>query len=278
MVPLITSLHNPRVKNAVKLRTGRDRVRQGRILIDGVREVQRAQQAGVEICEVFICLPEADSSTERWLGSLASAGIEVYRVTQNVFARLAYGQREQGAVAVAEPPRRTLDELVWTGDALVIVLEGVEKPGNVGAVVRTADAVGASAVIVADGGTDLYNPNAIRASLGTIFAIPVCAASSRETLDWLRGRGLQIFTARVDGATAYTQVSYRGPTAVVLGSEAEGLSDVWQGTDLTAVSLPMRGLADSLNLSTTAAVILYEALRQRQSRGPSAAGPTRPAI
>jgi TrmH family RNA methyltransferase len=120
-------------------------------------------------------------------------------------------------------------------------------------------------VIVADGVTDLYNPNAVRASLGTIFAVPVCAASSRDTLTWLRQRGLQIFTARVDGAVAYSQVSYRGPTAVVLGSEAEGLSDIWRGADLTAVSLPMRGLADSLNVSTTAAVVLYEALRQRQA-------------
>ena len=199
MVPLITSLHNPRVKSAVQLRTGRNRARQGRILIDGVREIQRAQQAGVELSEVFTCLPEDDDSAARWIGALQAGGSEVYRVPQQLFTRLAYGQREQGAVAVAKPPQHTLAELVWTGEALVIVLEGVEKPGNVGAVVRTADAVGALAVIVADGVTDLYNPNAVRASLGTIFAVPVCAASSRDTLTWLRQRGLQIFTA---GSTA----------------------------------------------------------------------------
>jgi TrmH family RNA methyltransferase len=147
----------------------------------------------------------------------------------------------------------------------VIVLEGVEKPGNVGAVVRTADAVGASAVIVADEATDLYNPNAIRASLGTIFAVSVCAASSVETLAWLRQRRLQILALRVDGSVPYTQVSYRVPTAIVLGSEAHGLSDVWQGPDVTAVSLPMKGVADSLNVATTAAVVLYEAVRQRQA-------------
>jgi TrmH family RNA methyltransferase len=264
MLPPITSVHNPRVKNAVKLRSGRDRNRQGRILIDGLREIQRAHQAGVQFSEVFACLPADDAHSQSWIESMAAAGIDVFRVAPNVFTRLAYGQIEHGAVAVATPPCHTLDHLSWTGKALVIVLEGVEKPGNVGAVVRSADAAGASAVIVADGATDLYNPNAIRASLGTIFAVPVCAASSRETLDWLRRRQLRIFTARVDAAVPYTQTSYREPAAIVLGSEAQGLSDIWQGADMTAVSLPMRGLADSLNVSTTAAVVLYEALRQRE--------------
>jgi TrmH family RNA methyltransferase len=263
MPPSITSVHNPRVKSAVKLRTGRDRTRQGRILIDGLREIQRAHQAGVQFSEVFACLPAGDDHGQQWVETLEAAGIEVVHVAPNVFARLAYGQREHGAVAVATPPCHTLDQLSWTGNALVVVLEGVEKPGNVGAVVRSADAAGASAVVVADGATDLYNPNAIRASLGTIFAVPVCAASSRETLDWLRRRHLRIFTARVDAAVPYTRLSYLEPAAFVLGSEAEGLSDTWQGADLTAVSLPMRGLADSLNVSTTAAVVLYEALRQR---------------
>jgi tRNA(Leu) C34 or U34 (ribose-2'-O)-methylase TrmL len=137
----------------------------------------------------------------------------------------------------------------------------------VGAVVRSADAAGASAVVVADGATDLYNPNAIRASLGTIFAVPVCAASSRETLDWLRRRRLRIFTARVDAAVPYTQLSYLEPTAIVLGSEADGLSDTWHGADMTAVSLPMRGLADSLNVSTTAAVVPVRSLAAEDRRG-----------
>lgn len=265
MFPLITSVHNPRVKSAVKLRNGRDRTRQGRILIDGVREIQRALQAGIQLSEVFACLSAGDDCGQGWVASLDAAGVEVFRVVPNVFTRLAYGQHEYGAVAVATPPCHTLDELSWTGDALVIILEGVEKPGNVGAVVRSADAAGASAVVVADGATDLYNPNAIRASLGTIFAVPVCAASSGQTLDWLRRRKLRIFTTRVDGAVPYTRVSYLEPAAIVLGSEAAGLSGSWQGADMTAVSLPMRGSADSLNVSTTAAVVLYEALRQRQT-------------
>ena len=263
----ITSVHNPRVKAAIKLRTGRERTRQSRILIDGIREIQRAHQAGVALYDVFACLPAGDDSGRREIQALAAAGVAVHRVAPHVFARLAYGQREQGAVAVAEPRCHSLAELVPVADSLVVVLQGVEKPGNVGAVVRTADAVGASAVIVADGATDLYNPNAIRASLGTIFAVPVCVADSRSSLVWLRRHRLQILAARVGAAIEYTRVRYHGPTAIVLGSESAGLSDIWQGPDITPVSLPMKGLADSLNVSATAAILLYEALRQRQAEG-----------
>jgi TrmH family RNA methyltransferase len=146
---------------------------------------------------------------------------------------------------------------------LIAVLEGVEKPGNVGAVLRSADAAGVSAVILADGRTDLYNPNAIRASSGTIFSMPVCEATSSDVLAWLRERGFRIAAARVDGSVPYTKVDYRGPTAIVLGSEATGLSPIWSGNDIQAVRLPMLGAADSLNVSVTAAVLFYEALRQR---------------
>ena len=271
---LITSLQNPRVKAAARRRSGRDRSRQERILIDGIREVQRAYQAGVRLHEMFVCLAESDADEADWMQSLEAAGVGVYPVTPSVFGRLAYGQRDQGVVAVATPPRPALAKLVPAADALLVVLERVEKPGNVGAVVRTADATAASAVIVADGATDLYNPNAIRASLGTIFSVPVYAASSRETLAWLRRHQVRTLAARVEAAESYTRVSYQGPTAIVLGSEAEGLSDIWQGADISPISLPMRGLADSLNVSTTAAVLLYEALRQRQA---NAACPPPPA-
>jgi TrmH family RNA methyltransferase len=143
------------------------------------------------------------------------------------------------------------------------VLESVEKPGNLGAVLRSADGAGLDALIAADLRTDLYNPNAIRASLGTIFTLPVAVADSRETLDWLRGRGLAIVAARVDGSVPYTEVDYRRPTAIVFGSEAEGLSEAWRAPDVTAVRLPMLGAADSLNVSAAAAVLFYEARRQR---------------
>ncbi len=180
-----------------------------------------------------------------------------------MFEKLAFGARAEGVVAVAATPQASLADLVLRENDLVVVLEGVEKPGNVGAVLRSADATGAGAVIVADGRTDLFNPNAIRASLGTIFTVPVAEASSRETLEWLRRRGFSILAARVDGSVVYTEADFKGAAAIVLGSEADGLTDVWSGEGIEALRLPMLGVADSLNVSVTAAVVLYEAVRQR---------------
>jgi TrmH family RNA methyltransferase len=194
---------------------------------------------------------------------LRQRGARILTTAPNVFAKIAFGERNEGLVAVAKTPQRTLAALEMPDNPLVAVLENLEKPGNVGAVLRTADAAGVSAVIVADGGTDLYNPNAIRASLGAIFTVPVCAASSTETLAWLKQRGLAIFAARVDGAVDYAAASYRGPTAIVLGSEAHGLSRTWRGSGVSGIKLPMRGVVDSLNVSATAAVLFYEAMRQR---------------
>jgi TrmH family RNA methyltransferase len=262
---MLTSPHNPRVKDAVRLRDRRHREKQGRILIDGVRELHRAIAAGVRLIEAFVCesLCTSDES-RRLLQVLSECGCEVLSVGEPVFEKLAFGQRTEGVLGVAEMPRPTLSMLaVPTENPLVAVLEGVEKPGNLGAVLRSADASGISAVIVADGRTDLYNPNAIRASLGTIFTTSVCEAASGDVLAWLRSRKFTIFAARVDGSAPYTEVDYRGPSALVLGSEASGLSSVWTGNDIQAVHLPMLGTADSLNVSVTAAVLFYESLRQR---------------
>jgi TrmH family RNA methyltransferase len=149
-------------------------------------------------------------------------------------------------------------------DPLLAVIEGVEKPGNLGAVLRTADGAGVSAVIVAESGTDLFNPNVIRASLGTIFSVPVAVASTGDVLAWLRERGIRIVAARVQASIDYTSADYRGAVAIALGSEARGLSDAWAELADISVHVPMLGIADSLNVSATAAVIFYEALRQRR--------------
>jgi TrmH family RNA methyltransferase len=265
--PLITSRHNPHVKEALRLRERRQREKQGRTLIDGVRELGRALRAGVRVVEVFLCeaLLSRDDA-RRLLLELARSGCEVLPVSEEVFQKLAFGQRAEGVLGVAETPRNTLSSLVLAENGLVSVLEGVEKPGNVGAVLRSADAAGVSAVVVADGRTDLYNPNAIRASLGTIFTLPLAEATGSDVREWLRARKCSIVAARVDGALPYTAVDYRGPTAIVLGSEAAGLSPLWSGQDIQAVRLPMLGAADSLNVSATAAVLFYEALRQRGAR------------
>jgi TrmH family RNA methyltransferase len=189
-------------------------------------------------------------------------------VTPDVFSKLAFGDRHDGLVVVAETPHRGLDELQLPTHPLVAVLEGIEKPGNLGAILRSADAAGIHAVIVADPRTDLYNPNTIRASLGTVFRENVCEATSAETIGWLRTHGLPIIAARPDAETLYDDVDFRNGAAIVLGSEAKGLSDAWRGANITAVRLPMLGIADSLNVSTTAAVLFYEALRQRGHESP----------
>ena len=263
MTAMITSLQNPRIKDAVKLRTRRGRKKQGRIVIDGVREISRAANSDVELMEVFVC-PECCGEDGRSVATeISGRGIELVTVSRTVFQGIAFGSRAEGIVAVARRPFRPLEKIQLADDALVAVLEGVEKPGNVGAVLRSADAAGVGAMVIVDGGTDLYNPNVIRASLGAIFTLPVCPATRDETLAWLRQESIRIFATRVDSAIGYTDVSFRGRCAIVLGSEADGLSDIWRGDDITAVSLPMLGTVDSLNVSTTAAVLFYEALRQR---------------
>jgi len=264
---LITSVHNPRVKAAARLRQRSGRDDQGRIIIDGVSEITRALAAGVDVLELYV-LHElcCDAEHQRLLVAADKSAVERLEVAPHVMEKLAFGNRVEGIVAVAHPPQRRLADLPLPADALIAVVEGAEKPGNLGAIIRTADAAGVAAVLVADGGTDLYNPNAIRASLGAIFTVPVCAATSDEILAWLRDQKFRMFAARVDASADYMAADFRGRTALVLGSEAHGLSSHWQADDIQSIRLPLLGSIDSLNLSATAAVLFYEALRQRQAR------------
>ena len=268
MAKQITSLQNPRIKQAVKLRESRQRGKTGRTLIDGAREIGIAAEAGVELVEVFACPAFGESHVFRpTLRMLAHRGVEPTEVAPAVFEKIVYGERAEGLLAVAATPHRDLGDLKLPDEALVVVLEGVEKPGNVGAVIRTADAAGAAAVVVADAGTDLFNPNTIRASLGTIFTVPVCAADAVSVRDWLYARRLRIFASRVDAQCDYIEADLTGGCAIVMGNESRGLSNVWTDPKIEAIRLPMHGRVDSLNVSATAAVLLYEALRQRRGSG-----------
>ncbi len=261
--PAITSAKNPHVRAAAALRDRHERDDAGVTLVDGARELVRALAGGAEIVEVFV---DQDRLGFEGAGAVEEArrrGAGIVGVSGPVLDRLAYGDRAEGLVAVVRIPGTALVGLRLPADALVVVLEGVEKPGNLGAVLRTADAAGVDAVIAADPRTDLFNPNAIRASLGTIFAVPLAAGPSATVRDDLVGRGLRLVAARVDAGTPYTDVDLRGPVAVVLGSEADGLTGAWSGPGVLPVRLPMLGVADSLNVSVTAAVLLYEARRQR---------------
>ena len=262
---MITSLQNPARQRSHRL--AREPAAPAAGIVSDRRHTRNPAriEAKVELAEVFVCptlCGGTDAEAARLLDRLGDMPVRQTHVSPAVFERLAFGQRAEGIVAVARPPQRALDDLRLPACPLVAVLEGVEKPGNVGAVLRSADGAGVSALIVANGATDLYNPNTIRASLGTIFSIPVCTADSAAARDWLAARRIPIFAARVDAATDYTQADFTGPAAIVLGSEATGLSAIW--CDIaTPIRLPMRGAADSLNVSAAAAVLFYEALRQR---------------
>lgn len=263
MTEPITSLTNPRVKAAVRLRDRRERERTGLTIVDGAREILRALDAGVRVDHVFIAEDLVRSHEAVAVADRLRQRPTTIPVSAAVLAKVAFGERSDGVVAIVEPPLVTLDDLAPPGDALIVVLESVEKPGNLGAVLRTADAVGAAALIAADPRTDPFNPNAIRASIGTIFAVPVVQASSEEALGWLLAHGIRPIAALVDASRAYTEADLAGPLAIVLGSEAAGLSETWRSDAVTAVSIPMHGLADSLNVSTAAAILLFEAARQR---------------
>lgn len=264
ITPTLTSLANPRIKSAGALRDRRERDRTGLTLIDGAREIRRAIDAGADLVEVFICEPLlAGPDARAALDSLRDGGLPVQATSEPVFAKLAFGERSEGLVAIARIPSLALDELAPPRDPLVAVVEGVEKPGNLGAILRSADGAAVDAVVAASPRTDLFNPNAIRASAGTIFTVPLAAAPTPDVLTWLRASGLRIVAARVDAPRAYTDVDLTGPVALVLGAEAEGLGDAWSAPDVVAVHLPMLGVADSLNVSVSAAILFYEARRQR---------------
>ena len=260
----LTSAANPRVKAARALRDRRERDRTGLTLVDGARELRRALAAGIAIDEAFVCEPLlAGPDARAALDGLLAAQVPLHRVSERVLASLAFGDRAEGLVAVARARSTSLDALSLPPDPLIVVIEGVEKPGNVGAVLRSADGAGADAVIAASPRTDLFNPNAIRASAGTVWSVALAAAPTPTVLDWLRGLGIRIVAARVDAARRYTDADLSGPLALVLGAEVDGLTNPWAAPDVEAVNVPMFGVADSLNVSVTAAVLLYEARRQR---------------
>lgn len=263
---IISSAQNPRIKAAMRLRERRHRDREGRSLVEGRDEVALAIASGAAIETLFIEEGAASARQDRALVSrLGSA--EVIEVTPAVFARLAYRENPDGWLAVVRNPETTLDRLnPGAGtSALLLVVDGVEKPGNLGAMLRTADAAGATGVIVSGAGTDPWNPNAIRASKGAVFAVPLAVASAAEAIAWLRDRGIRIIAADPAAAATHTDSALVGPLAIVVGAEDEGLSPAWRQAADEAVSIPMRGRVNSLNVAASAALLLYEAVRQRRA-------------
>jgi TrmH family RNA methyltransferase len=260
----ITSLRNDRVKDLVRLRGRRERDRQGLTIIEEPLVIARALDAGYPLTTLFYCLEQV---TDRILLSRLGEveGLEAVLVSAPVMDKISYREQGEGLLVVAPQVTLGLDGLDLPPDALVVVLENVEKPGNLGAILRTADGAGAHAVLLCGAGTDPFNPNVLRASRGAFFTVPTVAADTAAVLGFCRARGLRTVATSPDAVAAWDGVDLTGGTAIVLGAEDTGLSpDLLAAAD-TAVALPMAGAGDSLNVSTTAAILLYEAVRQRRA-------------
>ena len=254
---MITSKSNPKIKNVVKLQKSSERREQNRIIIEGRREIERAVACGFIIDTLFICndiLKDSVNITANYIED----------VTLEVFEKIAYREGSDGLLAIAIPKYADLKSFKPKKNPLIIVLETVEKPGNLGAIMRTADAAGVDAVIIADPRTDLYNPNAIRASIGTIFSVPLFACSSEECINWLRENDIKIYCTYLKASIDYLEADFRQGSAIVMGTEATGISDIWVDAADQNLIIPMNGIADSLNVSVTTAIVVFEAIRQRR--------------
>lgn len=262
----ITSTSNPRVKELVALRRRRSRGRDAVTLVEGYAELALALAAGVRPQTLYHCPDLAIDDPRDVRATAAARGAEVVRVSRPVFEKIAYRESPDGWLAVVPAVPTDLDRLRPGPDPLILVCEGVEKPGNLGAILRTADAAGVAAVIAADPATDWGNPNLVRASKGTLFSVPVAAAPSDEVRRWLAERSIAVVAATPDADVLLTEVDLTCPVAIAVGSERHGLSAPWLAAASTRVRIPMFGRADSLNVATSAAILAYEAVRQRSRR------------
>lgn len=264
MPELIQSKTNPRIQHIVKLQgSSRLRREEGLFVIEGLREIARAAASGFEISDMFVCPDIDDNSLDEFKTGQIQAK-RTFQVTKNVFERLAYRESTGGVIAIAKQRSLTLDDLSLKANPLLLVLESVEKPGNLGAVLRTADGAGIDAVIICDPLTDIFNPNVIRSSVGCVFSEQIVACTSPEAIKWLKSKGIHTYAAALTAdAKPYYAVDYTDATAIVMGTEATGLSALWLEKSDMQIIVPMNGIADSLNVSTAAAILAYEALRQR---------------
>jgi TrmH family RNA methyltransferase len=262
---VVTSPANPRLKSLLALRRRRHREQAGQTLVEGYEELALALDAGVRPVALYFCPQLQAPGTGGLLDRAAAAGAELVQLSRPAFEKVAYRESPDGWLAVVPAVTADLAALRLGPDPLLLVCEAVEKPGNLGAILRTADAAGVAAVLAADPVTDWGNPNLVRASKGTVFAVPVASAAGPQLLAWLRERGIAVVAATPHADVAYTEVDLTGPTAIAVGTEKEGLSAAWLRAARHRVRIPMAGRADSLNVATSAAVITYEAVRQRRS-------------
>jgi TrmH family RNA methyltransferase len=260
----ISSLQNPRIKELVRLRDRRPRDEAGVFLIEGYREIRRALEKNVALRELYYAPDWFLGENEPALIEQArAAGAQLFELSKDAFAKVAYRERPDGLLALAPQWRRSLDDLILPASPLLLVVEAIEKPGNLGTILRSADAAGCDAVIVCDPVTDIFNPNVVRASTGVLFSVPLVVAESAAVHIWLRAKKIRTVATTPAAKTLYTSADLRGPLAIVMGSEQYGLSEFWLKNSDLPVSIPMAGQADSLNVAMATIITLFEAVRQR---------------
>lgn len=261
----ITSAQNPKIKDLLALQEkSKERRKKGLFVVEGRRELLHCIEAGYEPYSIFFC-PDIISSKDLDEIAETSGDCSFFEIPQHLYDKVAYRGGTEGVIAELKCKEMSLDALKLKENPLVVVLEAVEKPGNLGAVLRSADASRADAVIVCDPLTDMYNPNLIRSSIGAIFTVPVATASSEDTIKWLKDNHIKIFTAQLQDSEWYYDTDMKGGTAIVMGTEATGLTDAWRKAADAHIKIPMLGKLDSLNVSVSAAILMFEAVRQRNS-------------
>ena len=263
----IQSRQNDQVKNLVKLRERKHRDRQERFLVEGLRELGHALGSGHEIEIIYYC-PEffPSEAHETFIDETRHNGTApLVRMSEDAFSKAAYREGPDGIIAIAKQQSHSIHELSLPTAPLLLILEGIEKPGNLGAILRSADGAGADAVILVDCVLDLYNPNAIRSSQGLVFALPIICTEQAYLSEWLQTHKIQGIATTPDTESLHWDMDYRQPTALFFGSESDGLSDFWLKQTDARIRIPMAGRADSLNVAAAAAVCLYEAKRQRST-------------
>ena len=259
---LISSLQNSSVKNIVKLTKARERKAQNVFVIEGARELSLALAGDYSIKELYVCRELFESSNYPDVLN-AIDDDRITEITTQVFEKMSYRKSSDGLIALAQPKSHTLTDIRLSDNPFVIILESVEKPGNLGAILRTADAATVDAVIVCDSQTDIYNPNVIRSSVGGVFTVQTAVCTTQEAMDWLNQHSITTYAAELQGAEWYHDVDYRKPSAIVMGTEAYGLTDSWLNYASKRIKIPMHGKLDSLNVSVSTAVLTFEAMRQR---------------
>ena len=268
MDQLITSTQNPKIKDALSLRDRRDRDEQGLFLIEGYRELTRAHAGNVDMQTLFIC-PELflGENEPALIEHIRKKGATIINCSERVFRKISYRDRPDGLVGIAKQMKHTLHDLEkqlqGVTNPLLVVAEAIEKPGNLGTILRSSDGAGAHGVIICDRCTDMYNPNVVRASVGTLFTIPVIEATSEETLIWLKKQQIKICAATPHATADYFDTNLSQGCAIAVGTEQLGLTKKWMEECDIQVKIPMCGIADSLNVAMATTILLFEAQRQR---------------